>query len=83
MNDQHWGPTISGDIVVTSGSSAATDLIASLLKRDSHLDITLIEPCAGHSYRSAWFLNATLRPWFYWNGMLKGREWLTRLSKVD
>jgi sulfide:quinone oxidoreductase len=24
-----------------------------------------------------------LLPWFYWNGMLKGREWLTSLSKVD
>jgi sulfide:quinone oxidoreductase len=33
--------------------------------------------------RSAWFLKATLLPWFYWNGMLKGREWLTGLSKVD
>ena len=33
--------------------------------------------------RSMWFLKATLLPWFYWNGMLKGREWLTRLSKVD
>jgi sulfide:quinone oxidoreductase len=33
--------------------------------------------------RSAWFLKATLLPWFYWNGMLKGREWLTRLSSVD
>lgn len=21
MNDQHWGPTISGDIVVTGGSA--------------------------------------------------------------
>lgn len=79
MNDQHWGPSISGDIVVTSGSSAATGL----LKRDSLSDITLIKPCAGHSYRSAWFLNATLLPWLYWSGMLKGREWLTRLSKVD
>lgn len=35
------------------------------------------------SRRSMWFLKATLLPWFYWNGMLKGREWLTRLSKVD
>ncbi|MNI28596.1 hypothetical protein D3C73_823830 [compost metagenome] len=33
--------------------------------------------------RSAWWLKATLLPWFYWNGMLKGREWLTRLSRVD
>jgi len=33
--------------------------------------------------RSAWWLKATLLPWFYWHGMLKGREWLTGLSKVD
>jgi sulfide:quinone oxidoreductase len=33
--------------------------------------------------RSAWFLKASFLPWFYWNGMLKGREWLTRLAKVD
>jgi sulfide:quinone oxidoreductase len=33
--------------------------------------------------RSAWWLKASLLPWFYWNGMLKGREWLTSLSKVD
>ena len=33
--------------------------------------------------RSAWWLKATLLPWFYWHGMLKGREWLTRLSRVD
>jgi sulfide:quinone oxidoreductase len=35
------------------------------------------------SRRSMWFLKATLLPWFYWNGMLKGREWLTAVSKVD
>jgi sulfide:quinone oxidoreductase len=33
--------------------------------------------------RSAWFLKATLLPWFYWNGMLKGREWLTRVSRSE
>ena len=27
--------------------------------------------------KSAWLLKATLLPWFYWNGMLKGREWFT------
>jgi sulfide:quinone oxidoreductase len=32
--------------------------------------------------KSAWFLKARLLPWFYWNGMLKGREWLTSLSKA-
>lgn len=24
----------------------------------------------------AWFLKASLLPWVYWNGMLKGKEWL-------
>ncbi|SFE56455.1 bifunctional protein tyrosine phosphatase family protein/NAD(P)/FAD-dependent oxidoreductase [Nitrosomonas sp. Nm166] len=28
--------------------------------------------------RFAWFLKVHLFPWLYWNGMLKGREWLTR-----
>ncbi|MGY6269004.1 NAD(P)/FAD-dependent oxidoreductase [Achromobacter denitrificans] len=28
--------------------------------------------------RSAWFLKARMLPWIYWNGMLKGREWLAR-----
>lgn len=30
--------------------------------------------------RSAWFLKARFLPWFYWNGMLKGREWFTDCS---
>jgi sulfide:quinone oxidoreductase len=29
---------------------------------------------------SAWFLKARFLPWFYWNGMLKGREWFTGCS---
>jgi len=29
---------------------------------------------------SAWFLKAKMLPWIYWNGMLKGREWLARTS---
>jgi len=28
----------------------------------------------------AWFLKASLLPWIYWNGMLKGREWLAKSS---
>ncbi|WP_292917678.1 bifunctional protein tyrosine phosphatase family protein/NAD(P)/FAD-dependent oxidoreductase [Nitrosomonas sp.] len=28
--------------------------------------------------RFAWLLKTKLFPWLYWNGMLKGREWLTR-----
>lgn len=30
--------------------------------------------------KSAWLLKATLLPWFYWQGMLKGREWFTELQ---
>lgn len=56
MTDQHWGPTISGDIVVIGGGSAGIGLLASLLKRDPHLNITLIEPNDHHSYQPAWTL---------------------------
>jgi sulfide:quinone oxidoreductase len=56
MNDQHWGPTISGDIVVIGGGSAGIGLLASLLKRDPHLNITLIEPNDKHYYQPAWTL---------------------------
>ena len=56
MTDQHWGPTISGDIVVIGGGSAGIGLLASLLKRDPHLNITLIEPSDHHSYQPAWTL---------------------------
>jgi len=40
-----------------------------------------LDPTAAR--QSAWFLKAKFLPWFYWNGMLKGREWLTSLSKPD
>lgn len=33
--------------------------------------------------RFAWFLKTRLFPWLYWNGMLKGREWLTRSTDVS
>ncbi|WP_339528359.1 FAD/NAD(P)-binding oxidoreductase [Pseudomonas mucidolens] len=56
MNDQHCGPTISGDIVVIGGGSAGIGLLASLLKRDPHLNITLIEPNDEHYYQPAWTL---------------------------
>lgn len=56
MTDQHWGPTISGDIVVIGGGSAGVGLLASLLKRDPHLNIILIEPSDHHSYQPAWTL---------------------------
>ncbi|OAE13610.1 pyridine nucleotide-disulfide oxidoreductase [Pseudomonas simiae] len=56
MTEQHCGPTISGDIVVIGGGSAGIGLLASLLKRDPHLNITLIEPSEFHCYQPAWTL---------------------------
>lgn len=56
MTDQHWGQTISGDIVVIGGGSAGIGLLASLLKRDPNLNITLIEPSDYHCYQPAWTL---------------------------
>ena len=56
MTDQHWGPTISGDIVVIGGGSAGIGLLASLLKRNPHLNIILIEPSDQHCYQPAWTL---------------------------
>ncbi|AZE67984.1 sulfide:quinone oxidoreductase [Pseudomonas synxantha] len=56
MTEQHWGPTISGDIVVIGAGSAGIGLVASLLKRDPHLNITLIEPNDYHCYQPAWTL---------------------------
>lgn len=56
MNDQHWGPTISGDIVVIGGGSAGIGLLASLLKRDPQLNLILIEPSTDHYYQPAWTL---------------------------
>ncbi len=56
MTDQHWGQTISGDIVVIGGGSAGIGLLASLLKREPDLNITLIEPSDYHCYQPAWTL---------------------------
>ncbi|SDY50506.1 beta-lactamase hydrolase domain-containing protein [Nitrosomonas sp. Nm33] len=33
--------------------------------------------------RFAWLLKVKVFPWLYWNGMLKGREWLTRSTGVS
>ena len=56
MTEQHWGPTISGDIVVIGGGSAGIGLLANLLKRDPQLNIILIEPNDYHCYQPAWTL---------------------------
>lgn len=56
MNDQHWGPSISADIVVIGGGTAGIAFVASLLKRDPHLNITIIEPSSEHYYQPAWTL---------------------------
>ncbi|MCU1773425.1 FAD/NAD(P)-binding oxidoreductase [Pseudomonas sp. 13B_3.2_Bac1] len=56
MNDQHWGPSISADIVVIGGGTAGIGFVASLLKRDPTLKITVIEPSAQHYYQPAWTL---------------------------
>lgn len=56
MNDQHWGPSISADIVVIGGGTAGIGLVASLLKRDPGLSITVIEPDSQHYYQPAWTL---------------------------
>jgi len=31
--------------------------------------------------RLAWFLKEKILPWLYWNGMLKGKEWLAKPSR--
>jgi sulfide:quinone oxidoreductase len=56
MNDQHWGPSISADIVVIGGGTAGIGFVASLLKRSPHLNITVIEPDSRHYYQPAWTL---------------------------
>ena len=30
----------------------------------------------------AWFLKAKMLPWIYWNGMLRGKEWMVKPKKV-
>ncbi len=56
MNDQHWGPSISADIVVIGGGTAGIGFVASSLKRDPALHITVIEPSAQHYFQPAWML---------------------------
>ncbi|MEB2654260.1 FAD/NAD(P)-binding oxidoreductase [Pseudomonas siliginis] len=56
MNDQHWGLSISADIVVIGGGTAGIGFVASLLKRDPQLQVTVIEPSSQHYYQPAWTL---------------------------
>ncbi|MNO80209.1 Sulfide dehydrogenase [flavocytochrome c] flavoprotein chain precursor [compost metagenome] len=82
MNDQHWGPSISADIVVIGGGTAGIGLVASLLKRSPHLNITVIEPDSRHYYQPAWTLvgggaynvENTVRPMA--SVMPRGAHWL-------
>jgi sulfide:quinone oxidoreductase len=70
MSDQHGAPITNGDIVVIGGGTAGIAIVASLLKREPTLNITLIEPSAQHYYQPAWTLvgggthdlNSTVRP---------------------
>ncbi len=49
-----WGD--SHDIVIVGGGSAGIGLAASLLKRQSNLQIAIIEPSEQHYYQPAWTL---------------------------
>lgn len=46
----------SHDIVIVGGGSGGIALAASLLKRQGHLDIAIIEPSETHYYQPAWTL---------------------------
>jgi sulfide:quinone oxidoreductase len=56
MSDQHLGQSYQGDIVVIGGGTAGIAFVASLLKREPSLNITVIEPSAYHYYQAAWTL---------------------------
>ncbi|WP_223533815.1 FAD/NAD(P)-binding oxidoreductase [Pseudomonas sp. GL-RE-20] len=82
MNDQHWGSSISADIVVIGGGTAGIGFVASLFKRSPHLNITVIEPDSRHYYQPAWTLvgggaynvENTVRPMA--SVMPRGTHWL-------
>jgi sulfide:quinone oxidoreductase len=46
----------SFDIVIVGGGAAGGGVAASLLKRDRHLNIAIIEPATKHYYQPAWTL---------------------------
>jgi sulfide:quinone oxidoreductase len=46
----------SFDIVIVGGGAAGGRVAASLLKRDRHLNIAIIEPATKHYYQPAWTL---------------------------
>lgn len=46
----------SSEVLIIGGGAAGIGVAASLLKRDSQLDITIIEPADKHYYQPAWTL---------------------------
>jgi sulfide:quinone oxidoreductase len=49
-------PNNTFDIVIIGGGAAGCGVAASLLKRDKHLNIAIIEPASKHYYQPAWTL---------------------------
>lgn len=49
-------PNQTFDIVIIGGGAAGGGVAASLLKRDKHLNIAIIEPATKHYYQPAWTL---------------------------
>lgn len=54
MSESHSSKSF--DIVIVGGGAAGIGVVASLLKRDKHLSIVIIEPATKHYYQPAWTL---------------------------